>query len=603
MRGIARGLLTGKVALIDRGTCAISIKIDTAARAGAIGALIALVAPGDAVSFSFGGGSLFVPTVVIQQSLGNSIKANIAAPVNVTVDNSTKVNLVGSMASTSSRGPSYSFSSIKPEIGAPGASVSAEFGTGNGETAFSGTSGAAPMVSGSAALLLQKFATATPSEIKSRLMNTANSEVYTNPATLPGVLAPITRIGAGEVRVDKAAAISTGVWDATNPYNVGLSFGTVRATGVTTLSKKVAVRNYGNTPRSYTISSSFRYADDAASGAVTLSAPSSITVAANSTSAFVLTLKVDASKLPDWNLAFTGDQGMGALLQGVEFDGYVALNDAAGAVSVPWQILPHKAAGVEVDSTTVALSGGVGALGIRNLTGATAGFTDVYALTGTSPQITNVLPPAGSQDVLLDLKAVGVRAIDIDVPAVQFAISTYGQRAHPAYPAGFLVFVDSNADGVDDYVVYNAEQGAFASTGATMVFVQKLNPDGSNNGTATAKFFADSDLNSSNMVLTALASDIGIVTPTQKFNFSVYVYDNYFTGNVKDSITGMTHTLGTPKYGAALDSFVVQVGAAGPIAVSAVAGGAAASPSQTGFLLIYADGKTGRESDIVTVTP
>src|SRR2546422_2298856 len=41
---------------------------------------------------------------------------------------------------------SVSFNAIKPDIGAPGASVSAEVGTGTGETAFGGTSGATPMV-------------------------------------------------------------------------------------------------------------------------------------------------------------------------------------------------------------------------------------------------------------------------------------------------------------------------------------------------------------------------------------------------------------------------------------------------------------------------
>ncbi len=596
------GSLAGKVALIDRGSCSVSVKVDAAARAGAIGVLIALIAPGDAVSFSYGGGTLFVPSVVIQQSLGNAFKANIGAPVNVTVDSSTKVNLAGSMANTSSRGPSYNFSAIKPEIGAPGASVSAQVGTGNGETAFGGTSGAAPMVSGSAALLFQKYPAATPSEIKSRLMNGANSTIYTNPATRPGVLAPITRIGAGEVRVDKSAAITTGIWDATNPYNVGLSFGTVRATGVTTLTKKVAVRNYSSTTRFYTITRSFRFANDEASGAVTLTAPATITVAANSTAAFLLTMKIDASRLPDWNLGFAGDQGNGALLDTVEFDGYVSVNDAAGAVSVPWHVLPHKAAGVELASTSVTLgSSGTGSMVVSNLGGATAGYTDVYALTGTSPQITNVLSPAGSQDVLIDLKAVGVRAAG---SAVQFAIATYGQRAHPAYPAGFEVYVDSDGDGIDDYVIYNAEQGTFASTGATLVFVQRLNPDGTTNGVASAYYYADADLNSSNIVLTAPASAIGILSPTQKFKFSVYVADNYFTGNYKDAIVGMTHTLGTPKYAAAIDAFTLSVGtSAAAIPVSAVAGGAAASPSQTGLLLFYADGKTGRESDVVTITP
>ena len=42
---------------------AVSLKIDRAASAGAVGVLIGLVAPGDAVAFSNGGGSNFVPTL------------------------------------------------------------------------------------------------------------------------------------------------------------------------------------------------------------------------------------------------------------------------------------------------------------------------------------------------------------------------------------------------------------------------------------------------------------------------------------------------------------------------------------------------------------
>src|SRR5262249_44681028 len=152
------------------------------------GVLIGLVAAGDAISFSFGGGTTFVPTLVIQQSLSTSIKNNIAAPVNVTLNPANAIPLVGSMVGSSSRGPGYSYNSIKPDIGAPGASVSAISGSGTGEEAFSGTSGATPMVSGAAALLIQKFPLESPQEIKARLMNSANTNIFTNPATLPGVL-------------------------------------------------------------------------------------------------------------------------------------------------------------------------------------------------------------------------------------------------------------------------------------------------------------------------------------------------------------------------------------------------------------------------------
>src|SRR4029077_18583360 len=72
---------SGQIALIDRGTCAVSLKVDAAAKAGAIGTLIGLVAPGDAVSFSYGGTN-FVPSLVITQATSNAIKtALLSSPV------------------------------------------------------------------------------------------------------------------------------------------------------------------------------------------------------------------------------------------------------------------------------------------------------------------------------------------------------------------------------------------------------------------------------------------------------------------------------------------------------------------------------------------
>ena len=77
---------SGRIALIDRGTCAVSLKVDAAASAGAIGVLIGLVAPGDAISFSYAGGTNFVPSLVITQATSNTIKnALLSSPVNATI--------------------------------------------------------------------------------------------------------------------------------------------------------------------------------------------------------------------------------------------------------------------------------------------------------------------------------------------------------------------------------------------------------------------------------------------------------------------------------------------------------------------------------------
>ena len=157
----------GKVALVDRGACSVSLKVERAAKAGATGVLVGLVAAGDPFSFSNGGGDTFVPTLVIEDSLRQAMIANIGAPVMVAVSNAVKVGLVGGVVGSSSRGPSAE-NRLKPEIGAPGASVSAIAGTGTGTEAFGGTSGATPMVAGAAALLRGAFPRPQPARDQGR---------------------------------------------------------------------------------------------------------------------------------------------------------------------------------------------------------------------------------------------------------------------------------------------------------------------------------------------------------------------------------------------------------------------------------------------------
>jgi len=586
----------GKVALIDRGACNVSLKVDRAAKAGAVGVLIGLVASGDAISFSFGGGDTFVPTLVITQSTSNLIKANIAAPVVVTLSPSVTTPLVMSMVSTSSRGPNYSFNAIKPDIGAPGASVSALAGSGTGATAFGGTSGAAPMVSGSAALLIQKYPTRPPSEIKSVLMNTAETNISINPATQPGVLAPITRIGGGEVRVDRAANSTTAAWDD-DTLGGSLSFGFQPVAGPVTLNKTVRVRNYGSTARTYSISSSFRYADDAASGAVTLTAPGSLVVAANSSATFRVRLKIDSSRLPIWTLNGGSRGGDGFRLQGVEFDGYLGIADATDNVHLAWQVLPHRSAVVTPAATNVTLSGGTGTLALDNTTGAVDGRVDLFSLLGTSGKIPNrFLPNPGDNFAVVDLRAVGARLVGIGGGnfGVQFAVNTFGRRSHPNYPAEFDIYIDNNNDGVFDFVVFNLENGGFAATGQNVTAVFNLATNKS-----SVFFFTDADLDSANAILTAPLSALGL-TPSTQFDFSVFACDNYFTGACTDAIEGVTYTLGTPRFfGSGIPAAGVPAGGSSTLTINSVPGGDVASPSQTGLLLMYRDGKSNEASPIL----
>ena len=134
------------------------------------------------------------------------------------------------------------------------------------------------MVAGAAALLMQsqkdRFDSRqgleplareewlSPLEVKARLMNTAEVRIRD---TGDGGLAPITRIGGGEVRVDRAIAAPVAAWDD-DESSAALSFGFVDVADRTvTLKKRVRLRNYSRRSLVYRLSLTFRYADSATS--------------------------------------------------------------------------------------------------------------------------------------------------------------------------------------------------------------------------------------------------------------------------------------------------------------------------------------------------
>jgi hypothetical protein len=346
------------------------------------------------------------------------------------------------------------------------------------------------------------------------------------------------------------------------------------------------------------VSTAFRYANDAASGAVTPSAPTSISVPAGGNASFEVCLAIDASKLPAWNLTGGASGGTGALLQGIEFDGYVVIEDGTDRVSLPWHVLPHRAATVGANGKQVVLKNGVGTLGLTNKSNVQSGGVDVFALIGTSGRIpASQLPKTGENFAIVDLQSVGVRYLSAAGGVLQVAINTYGDRAHPAYPAEFDVYIDTDMDGNDDYVLYTIESGGFAATGQTLVVVYNLAT-----AVGTAYFYVDASLKSANMIMTAPLSAMGLTTGSQ-IGISVLAFDNYFTGALTDYVANMTYTVGTPRYTVlgALPSLTLPAGVSGSLPVQAVSGGAAASPSQSGLLLMYRDAQPGREAEAIPV--
>ena len=121
------------------------------------------------------------------------------------------------MTDFTSEGPARLTNDLKPDISAPGFNIAAAaVGSGNEAAELSGTSMAAPHVSGVATLLRQLHPSWNPAQIKGVLMNQANRNMKFNDLTSP-VSAQV--MGSGRVDAFQSARAESVAWPGS------LSFG------------------------------------------------------------------------------------------------------------------------------------------------------------------------------------------------------------------------------------------------------------------------------------------------------------------------------------------------------------------------------------------
>jgi Subtilase family/PA domain len=539
----AAGSLANKIVLVNRGNCNFTLKIKNIADGGGLIGIIGLIAPGDPFEGGDGGDRpITIPGYMISQADSNKLKGKLVEGVVVRFDPADGIPLVGTVVGSSSRGPQHeSTTLIKPEIGAPGASVSAIYGTGTGEGPFGGTSGAAPMVTGSAALLLQAAPNLSPLEAKARLMNNAETEIY-NGALAP--LAAITRIGGGEVRADRAVTAPAAAWDEAYPAGA-LSFGFVDVKDDTiTLHKTVHVRNYSNKTIVYSITPTFRFADDEANGAVSLQAPPKVTVKAGKDATFPVKLTINGAML---RANYMNSGSMGASPAGLtlnEYDGYLVLDDGSHPIHLAWHVLPRKAANV-VGRSILTFDAGVDVVDLTN-NGVGTAQDDAYSLLAVSPDQPE--GGLGAQSPTPDIRAVGINTFPVPAGYCSanpsflwaFAVNTWERQEH-LLPVKHYFYLDTNQDGAYDYAVLNADAGGLnaLSDGRQLAYAWNLTA-----GTASAFFYAEHSMNTGNTVLYICAEQVGLTAAdmlSRNVNLDVYTQDWYY-GGPGDWVTGLTVT-------------------------------------------------------------
>lgn len=254
---VAGQVLTNKIVILRRGSCTFKEKVDAMVAGGAAGVIILqradIISGGDTTSYPpFQGPN--TPTASIPVLMANGA-TETALQTALTIDAlegglatiSTRATGIAnldyhSVAEFSSGGPRWGDLALKPELAAPGVDiVSAASGSNGGAAWFSGTSMAAPVVAGVAALVKQANPKWTPALIKSALINTSKSI---------GSSIQLRVVGAG--RVNALNAVKAKVTIDAGP-NATLSFGMVYGDSSATLTrtKTFVMRNSGTTTAGY----------------------------------------------------------------------------------------------------------------------------------------------------------------------------------------------------------------------------------------------------------------------------------------------------------------------------------------------------------------
>lgn len=241
--------VTGKTALIIRGTCTFKEKYERAVNEGATSVVIYNDRPGP-----FGGtgaDDLGVPLIAVTDTDGAALRdlvADGAAPTLEFTGETVLVDLprAGLASAFTSYGPAPDLA-FKPDLAAPGGGIWSTVPVADGSyESLSGTSMASPHVAGAAALLLEAEPRLRPRDVRTRLANSAKPVELGEDEAVTGLEAA-HRQGTGVVNVIDALDAEACLY----PTGVNVGEGTgARTFELTLTSRDDAAHSYELTHRS-----------------------------------------------------------------------------------------------------------------------------------------------------------------------------------------------------------------------------------------------------------------------------------------------------------------------------------------------------------------
>jgi subtilisin family serine protease len=575
------GATAGAIVAVKRGVCAFVEKGAAAEAAGAIGIIVINrddTDPGALPTFiGYSPEEFEIPMVGTDKVAQAALIAIDGEPVTLASAGAQANPAYREITDFSSSGPRWGDNALKPDVAAPGANVLSTLnGSGWKGTTYSGTSMAAPMTAGAAALVIQAHPAWPPLKVKAALVNTADADsvIDYDPE----------RAGSGLIAVDRATEAN--VVATTGTATASLSYGYVRANGAWSASRTITLWNDGTQPATYTL---------AASTPLVSLSPSVVTVPAGSSMNVVATAslsKATVKALDTVDQFLTGDFTGLFTMSGVVVATPSSKIAGQESLRIPYLAVPRGVSNVKasIDKNWSSAAGiKSGKLLLANPAGH-SGWADVYALGFTDR--------SGDGDHGTDVAAAGVKVQpttvlgfdDPDDRAVTFAVNMH-DRFSTASPHEIDIAVDTNGDGDADAYVIAYDLGLLFA-GAYSGQMISIITDASFN--IVDIWEANAPLNGSTIEVPALASDLGLADGAGSFTYMVYAFDGY------------TGAADVTKWSKAFDAFdpTISTGKFKEVdakSATKVKAWFQKADAPRGWLVITLDDRNGSQGDIVRV--